>query len=283
MAHIAIVTDSSANLLPEFIAFHHIRVIPFKIHFWGETLRDGIDITPNDFYKRLAKTEVIPIISQPSSQEFLQVFEELAPQCDGIIVPLISSGISGTVSSAWDATARFSAVPVEIVDSHSTAAGLALVVIAAAQAVEAGKSLTEIYTITEDIARQTQLFIMVDTLKYLHRGGRIYGTSSFLDSVLSIKPILYLDEKGKINALERVWTKRKAMSKLVQLAAEKANGKPANVGIIHANAHDLAKQLWQQIVNKIKCYQVEIYELSPVIGTHIGPGAVGVAIYPVME
>ena len=141
MARIAIVTDSSAYLLPDFIEYHHIRVIPLKIHWGEETLRDGIDITPIDFYKHLGKTEVIPTTSQPSPQEFLQVFEELAPQCDGIIVPLISSGISGTVDSARSASAQFSAVPVEIVDSHSTAAGLALVVIAASRAVEAGKSL----------------------------------------------------------------------------------------------------------------------------------------------
>jgi DegV family protein with EDD domain len=280
MASIAIVTDSTAYLLPEFIAYHNIQVIPLKIHWGEETFRDGIDITPNDFYNRLEKTEVIPTTSQPSPKAFSKVFEELAPQCDGIIVPLISSGISGTVDSARYAAAQFSAVPVEIVDSHSTAAGLAIIVIAAAKAVEAGKSLAEVYTITEEITRKTQLFFMVDTLEYLHRGGRIGGASRFLGSVLNIKPILYLDEYGQIEALERVRTKKKAMERLVQLAAEKADGKPANVGIIHANSHDLAVDLQHQIVNYINCLQLEIYELSPVIGTHVGPGTIGVALYP---
>jgi len=280
MASIAIVTDSSAYLLPEFTSYHNIQVIPLKVHWGEETFRDGIDITPTDFYTRLEKTEVIPTTSQPSPKDFFKVFEELAPQCDGIIVPLISSGISGTVDSARYAAAQFSAVPVRIVDSHLTAAGLALVVMSAAKAVEDSKSLAEVYKITEDIARQTQLFFMVDTLKYLHRGGRIGGASRFLGSVLNIKPILYLDEQGQIEALERVRTTHKAMERLVQLAAEKADGKPANVAILHANSYDLAVELQQQIVNDIECLQSEIYELSPVIGTHVGPGAIGVALYP---
>jgi len=283
MSRIAIVTDSTANLHPEFIKCHNIQVLPLKIHWGEETLRDGVDITPSEFYKRLGKSSDIPTTSQPSRQEFVQVFEELAPHCDGIIAPLISSGISGTVDSALSAQSEFSAVPVEIVDSYSTAAGLALVVIAVSQAVDAGKSFAEIKQIAVNGARQVQLFFMVDTLEYLHKGGRIGGASRFFGSALSIKPILYLDDRGKIDALERVRTKQKALSRIIELAANSAADRPAHVGILHAGAYNLAVELRQQIQAHIDCLQLNIYGLSPVIGTHVGPGAIGVAILPEVE
>jgi DegV family protein with EDD domain len=283
MSRIAIVTDSTANLHPEFIKYYNIRVLPLKIHWGEETLRDGVDITPSEFYERLGKSADIPTTSQPSIQEFTQVFEELAPHCVGIIAPLISSGISGTVDSALSAQSEFSAVPVEIVDSFSTAAGLALVVIAASRAVDDGKSFAEINQITVNAARHVQLFFMVDTLEYLHKGGRIGGASRFFGSALGIKPILYLDESGKIDALERVRTKQKALSRLIELAANRAAGRPAHVGILHADAYNLAVEFRQQIKDHIDCLQLDIYELSPVIGTHVGPGAIGVAIYPEEE
>ena len=279
MSCIAIVTDSTANLPSEFIENNNIRVIPLKIHWGEETLRDGVDITPSDFYKRLAISDDIPKTSQPSIQEFIQVYEELAPNCDGIIVPLISSGISGTVNSALAALDQFSAVPIEVVDSYSTSAGLALVVMAANRAVEAGKSLAEIKRITDTVARRVQFFFMVDTLLYLHRGGRIGGASSFLGSVLNIKPILYLDDLGKIDALERVSTKSKAMERLVELAVKTADGKPAHVAIVHADARDHAEKFRTLIEAYIDCEYLEIYPLSPVIGTHIGPGSIGVALH----
>ena len=279
MPHINIVTDSTANLPSEFIENNNIRVIPLKIHWGEETLRDGEDITPSDFYKRLAISDDIPKTSQPSIQEFIQVYEELAPNCDGIIVPLISSGISGTVDSAQSAQAQFSSVPVEVVDSYSTSAGLALVVMAANRAVEAGKSLAEIRRITDTIASKVQFYFMVDTLLYLHRGGRIGGASSFLGSVLNIKPILYLDTLGKIDALERVRTKRKAMERLVELAVYTADGKPAHVVIVHAYAQDQAENFRTLIEDQIDCEYLEIFPLSPVIGTHVGPGTIGVALH----
>jgi DegV family protein with EDD domain len=283
MSRIAIVTDSSANLHPEFIKDHNIRVVPLKIHWGEETLRDGVDITPSEFYKRLGKSADIPTTSQPSRQEFVQIFEELAPHCDGIIAPLISSGISGTVDSALSAQSEFSEVPVEIVDSYSTAAGLALVVIAVSQAVDAGKSFAEIKQIAVNAARYVQLFFMVDTLEYLHKGGRIGGASRFFGSALSIKPILYLDDRGKIDALERVRTKQKALSRLIELAANIAADRPAHVGILHADAYNLAVAFRKHIKENIDCLQLDIYELSPVIGTHVGPGAIGVAVYPEVE
>jgi DegV family protein with EDD domain len=255
-------------------------VVPLKIQWDRDNFEDGINITPIKFYERLAKSSTVPTTSQPPPEEFLQLYEELAADYDGIIVPLISSGISGTVSSAKTAATMFSKIPVEVVDTRSTAAGLALVDIAVAKAVADGKNLAEVKTLADAIVERLDLFFAVDTLKYLHKGGRIGGASRYFGAALSIKPILYLDNDGKIDALERVRTKRKAMEKLVQLATEKATGKPVHVGIMHANAPREAMNLRSKLLINLDCKQSKIYEMSPVIGTHVGPGTLGVAVYP---
>ena len=281
MAKIAIVTDSTAYLPKDFVERHNIRVVPLRIHWDENTYIDGVDLSPVEFYKRLEKSSTIPSTSQPAAGDFLQVFKELAPHYDGIVVPLISSGISGTVASAKTAAAMFSEVPVEVIDSRSTTAGLALVVTAIAQAVSAGNNLKEIKRLGEDVVKKLKLYFVVDTLKYLHKNGRIGGASRYLGTVLSIKPILYLNDQGKIDALEKVRTKRKATERLIQLAVEKADGKPVMIGVLHANALKEAKNLREQLLEQLDCTQIEIYDLSPVIGAHVGPGTVGLAIYAV--
>ena len=281
MAKIAIVTDSTAYLPKDFVERHNIRVVPLRIHWDENTYIDGVDLSPAEFYERLEKSSTIPSTSQPAAGDFLQVFKELAPHYDGIIVPLISSGISGTVASAKTAAAMFSEVPVEVIDSRTTTAGLALVVKAIAQAASDGKSLKEIKNLAEGIVKRSKLFFVVDTLKYLHKGGRIGGASRYFGTVLSIKPILYLNDQGKIDALEKVRTKRKATERLIQLAVEKADGKPVMIGVLHANALKEAKNLREQLLEQLDCTQIEIYDLSPVIGAHVGPGTVGLAIYAV--
>ena len=280
MSKIAIVTDSTAYLPKTFIDKHNIRVIPLKIH-WNEiTYKDGIDISPSVFYKKLENSSTLPTTSQPPVDEFLQVYEKLATDHDGIIVSLISSGISGTVSSATTAASNFTKVPVEVIDTHSTSAGLAMVVKAIAQAVSDGKNLNEVKQYAEAVVDQLSLFFAVDTLEYLHKGGRIGGASRYLGAALSLKPILYLNDQGKIDALERVRTKKKAIERIIELAVEKAAGKPARVGVMHANAPEEAAFIQNQLLTQIDCKQTGIYEISPVIGTHVGPGTVGIGIYP---
>ncbi len=150
---------------------------------------------------------------------------------------------------------------------------------AIAQAVSYGKSLKEIKQLAEGIVNRSKLFFAVDTLKYLHKGGRIGGASRYFGTALSIKPILFLNDQGKIDALEKVRTKRKATERLIQLAVEQADGKPVMVGVLHANALEEAKNLQKQLFEQLDCTQIEIYDLSPVIGAHVGPGTIGLAIY----
>ena len=279
MTKIAILTDSTANLPVEWVEQYNVRVIPLKIHWGNETFLDGVGITPNEFYTRLSHSKSLPTTSQPSIQDFLQAFESLADQADGIVVPLISSGISGTVASAQAATRQFNRVPVEIVDTRVTSAGQALVVMAAARAAAQGKSLQDVRQAADGVVQRMHLFFAVDTLEYLHRGGRIGGASRYLGTVLNIKPILYFDLDGKLDALERARTKGKALQRLMALAEEKANGHPLRIGVIHANAPQIAQEFCEQITHRLDCKEVITLELSPAIGVHVGPGTIGIALY----
>lgn len=279
MSKIAIVTDSTANLPQEWICQYDIEVVPLKIHWGNDSYRDGIDLSPTEFYAKLAHSKVWPTTSQPSIQDFMDIFQRVADRADGIIVPLISSGISGTVASAQMAAQEFNRVPVEIIDTHITSMGQILIILAIARAIEQGKSLPEVKQLGEKIARKLRVFFAVDTLEYLHRGGRINGASRYLGAALNIKPILYFNEEGKIDALERVRTKRKALQRILELAEEAANGKPVHVGIVHANAPQVAQEFQEEVNKQLKCKELFTVEFSPVIGVHVGPGTIGVALY----
>ena len=279
MTKIAILTDSTANLPVEWVKQYNILVIPLKIHWGNETLLDGVDITPNEFYARLLHSKSLPTTSQPSIQDFLQAFERLAEGADGIVVPLISSGISGTVASAQAAARQFTQVPVEIIDTHITSMGQVLIILAAARAAEQGKSLEDVRRAADEVVKRLRVFFAVDTLEFLHRGGRINGASRYLGTALDVKPILFFNSEGKIDALERVRTKRKAMQRLITLAEQQANGHPVHVGIVHTNVPQAAQEFRDEVEKRLNCKEILTIEFSPVIGVHVGPGTIGIALY----
>ena len=175
----------------------------------------------------------------------------------------------------------FKDIPVELIDTKTTAGGQALIVKAIAAAVESGKSLKQAADLGREIVDQICTYFMVDTLKYLHKGGRIGGASRYFGTALNVKPILYLNDEGKIDALEKVRTKKKAVDRLLELGVEKAAGKKCYVGIYHAQALKEAEAMRDEIQKMTDCHEVGIYEISPVIGTHVGPGALGISVHTV--
>ena len=279
MNHIAILTDSTAYITEEFRQHYPIDVIPLTISWEGQTYQDGIDLTAREFYPRLDRSASLPTTSQPAMQGFLDLFEELATRSGGIVAPLVSSGISGTVATARSAAAEFSRIPVHIIDAHATAGGLALIVLAAARAAEAGCGLTETGQIAQNVADRLHTFFMVDTLKYLHKGGRIGGAARLLGSALSIKPILFLNQEGKIDALERIRAKQKALARMAELVEEKAGDRPVHVSVYHANVLEEASEFLSQLTRRMNCVETLLLELSPVIGAHVGSGTIGVSVY----
>jgi DegV family protein with EDD domain len=281
MNKIALITDSTAYLTPAFVKANQINVIPLNLHWDEMNYRDGVNITPSEFYTMLAKSKTIPSTSQPTYGEFEMIIKELAKTNDAIIAVLISSGISGTVDSALMAQKHLSDIPLEVIDSKSTSAGLALLTKALVSARSKGAGVAEMVGLADKIIANLGVYFMVDTMEYLYKGGRIGGASRFLGGALDIKPILYLDTEGKIGALEKVRTKKKALARLMDLAVEKAGGKKAHVGIMQAQAPADAEAIAQALASRMDCAEMEIYELSPVIGTHAGPGTLGIAVHNV--
>jgi DegV family protein with EDD domain len=279
MQKIAIVTDSTANLTPEMLKGSPVTVVPLKIIWNGVVLRDGVDISSSDFYARLVRDPSTPTTSQVTSEEFRRTFEELAGQFDAIYAPLLSSGISGTVDSALSAAKEFKKIPLEIFDSHETAGSLALLVMAVARLVKEGKSLQEVAAKTREIETGMHTYFMVDTLKYLHKGGRIGGASRFLGTTLGLKPILYMN-KGKIDGFEKIRTQKKALARLLEIIIEKGGNSPCHINIMHADAKDNAEMAKNTLTEKLKVVEMQVTELSPVIGAHTGPGTLGICVYP---
>lgn len=207
-------------------------------------------------------------------------FENMADEgAAGIIVPLISSGISGTVDSAQAAARLFTRVPVEVIDTQITSIGQVMIILASARAAEQGASLQEVRQAADEVVKRLKVFFAVDTLEYLHRGGRINGASRYFGTALDIKPILFFNSEGKIDALERVRTKKKALQRLIALAEQQANGHPVHVGIVHANVPQAAQGFREEVEKRLKCKEIFTVEFSPVISVHVGPGTIGIALY----
>lgn len=279
MTKTAILTDSSAFLPENLIAEKSIRVIPMTILWGTEALLDVIDITPSQFLSRLAEDPVHPTTTQPNPEDFHAVYEELAKHHDAIVAPLISSKLSGTVNSAHAALETFDKVPVRVIDTQSASMGLGFAVLAAAREAEKGASLDEIEAAARAAADGSRIIFVVDTLDYLHRGGRIGGAKKLMGSVLNIKPVLHLNQ-GSVDALESVRTKSKAVSRMLELIAQHADGNPVRAAVIHAGASDEADEIKTRLSGLLDCEEMLVTDLSPAISVHTGPGTVGVAVCP---
>ncbi|MBP6177272.1 MAG: DegV family protein [Anaerolineales bacterium] len=279
MSKIAIVTDSTSFLPAELIKKHSITVTP-QVLIWEEkTYRDGVDIQPSEFYTRLKTAKKMPSTSQVSPATMQSTFQGLVDQGYDVLGIFISSKLSGTMQSAMQGKEMMGAAgeKVTVVDSFSTSMSLGLIVLAAARAVESGSSISDCLAAVEKTRRNSGIFFAVDTLEFLHRGGRIGGAQRFIGSALGLKPILALKE-GKVEGVERIRTKSKAHDRLLELITEQVNGKSnIRIATLHANASEDAKALLDRAAQQLNPVETIFAEVSPVVGSHTGPGTVGLA------
>jgi len=279
MAKFAIVTDSTSYIPPEIVQKHGITVAPQVLIWDDQTYRDGIDIQPTEFYSRLKTAKSMPSTSQVSPATMQEIFEGLVDKGLSVLGIFISSKLSGTLQSAIQAKDMMGSAgeKVSLVDSQSTAMGLGFQALAAARAQEAGASLEECIAQASKAHERSGVFFAVDTLEFLHRGGRIGGAQRFIGSALNLKPILAVQD-GKVEGVERIRTKSKAHDRVLELVAEQVKGK-ANIRIatLHANAAEDAKALLDRATKELSAVESIFTEVSPVVGTHAGPGTVGLA------
>ncbi|MFC2029101.1 DegV family protein [Chloroflexota bacterium] len=277
---IKLVTDSTAYLPEERVRELDIRVVPLCVHFGQEICHEGIDITGEEFYARLKSEPELPTTSQPSAGEFLEVFKELHEAGHEIVCLTISSKISGTWNSALAAKDMLPEADISVVDSLYTTVALQLMVEAAAETIGAGATREEVVKQVEEIRGKMLLLFVVDTLEFLAKGGRIGNARALLGTVLKVKPILVLQE-GAIEPLEQVRTKKKAVARMEALVQEHLgdNASEARLGITHALVPEEAEALKKEMMQLLGCQEPLIHELGPVIGTHTGPGLLGIAAY----
>ena len=278
MSKVAIVTDSTAYLPEDLVSAYNITVVPLVVIWGDETLLDNVDIGPEEFYTRLSTAKVMPSTSQATIKAFADAFEKLHAEGYEILTLVLSAALSGTLDSAIQATKMVPDAKVVLVDSKVTSIPLAFMALSAARAAKRGASLDRCRKIAEEIREHSGVFFAVDTLEFLHRGGRIGGASRFLGTALNLKPILYLEE-GKIEALEKVRTSKRAHHRLIELLKDQMNGQnPVNmVGVVGAAADESMDHLLSEIKSAFTPDEIMMADLSPVIGTHTGPGTVGVA------
>lgn len=277
MSDIALVTDSTAYIPNEIVEKFNITVAP-QVLIWGsETYEDGVDIEPQEFYERLEKSSVMPTTSQVTVAKFLQIFSQLIDEDKKILAMLISDQLSGTIASAVQAKENFPGATIEIFNSETTAMELGFQIISVARAIQEGASVEECLELAEKSKQHTGVLFAVDTLEFLHRGGRIGGGSRFLGAALNIKPILEVKD-GKVDAVERVRTRKKSLQRMVDMVGERISGRqPVRLASLHANAPEEAQEVLKEIQNRFEPVETYLTQVSPVVGTHAGPGTVGIA------
>lgn len=278
MGKIALVTDSTSYIPDELVERYHITVVP-QVLIWGaETLRDGVDILPSEFYARLKTATVMPSTSQATVATFMNIFQGLLDQGYEILSILVSEKISGTVNSAVQAKAALpEGAPIEIVDSQFVSMALGFQVLAVARLVEQGASLLEARALAEKAVQHTGVVFTVDTLEFLHRGGRIGTGTRYLGTALQIKPVMEMRD-GLIEAIEKVRTRGKSLSRLIDLVETQIAGRtPVRLAALHANAEADAIHVLEEARARFEIEESMLSVVSPVVGTHAGPGTVGLA------
>lgn len=277
MKKVAIVTDSTAYLPQQYVDEFGIHVLPLTLQWDGKSYRDGIDMLPDEFYTRLAGSSTLPTTSQATVFDFVEVFKKLLKEDYAILTLPISSGISGTYDSAIQARAQFGDVPIEVVDTRLVSMALSFQVLAAARAARDGASLEEAKLVAIKAYDHIGVYFVVDTLKYLHAGGRIGGGKRFMGTALNIKPILEIRD-GKIEAVKSVISINKALEAMVQLVeADIQSRSPVRISVFHALAEAKAQALLESAAKRLKADEAILSYVSPVIGCHVGPGTLSIA------
>ena len=279
---VAIVTDSTASLPEDLAASHGIAVVPLHVVLGGREYSEGVDFTTAELAVALRRFTKVST-SRPSPQSFLDAYEAAAASgADAVVSVHISSDMSGTVGSAALAASQ-SPIPVVVVDSRSVGMAVGYAALSAAEAAKQGQDVKAVAAIASARARAATVIFYVDTLEHLRRGGRIGAASALLGSALAIKPLLALSE-GYINPIEKVRTAARALSRLEELALQAltAAGEPGvDIAVHHLDSQSRASELADRLRARAPSRTtVILVELGAVVGAHVGPGTIAVAVSP---
>jgi DegV family protein with EDD domain len=271
---IRIVTDSSCDLPREVVEQHRISVVPLTIRFGDEEFVDGVELSVEEFWERIAVADELPETATPPAGRFHDAFRDLVSEgADGIVAVCLSSELSGTVQAARLAADNATAgIPIRVVDSRSVSLGLGMSVVAAAERAAAGGTIDAVEEASRDAAGRTNLLAVLDTLDHLRRGGRIGGAAALVGEMLKVKPIITLRD-GAVEAAGRIRTSKRAVGALLDHLA--ALPEPVEeAGVIHSG-HAEVERITDSLAAMVG-NEPMVARLGPVVGTHGGPGVLGV-------
>ncbi|MDP9247841.1 MAG: DegV family protein [Candidatus Dormibacteraeota bacterium] len=266
-----VVTDSTSDVPPAWRERFGIEVVPLTVVFGNESFRDRVDLSHDEFFSRLRGASKLPTTSAPAPGDFATVYERLSRECDGVISIHLGGNLSGTVDSARLGAQAVDGFPVHVVDSRSVTMCVGFLCRLAAEST----SLEEAVQRVEERVPRLRILALLDTLRYLEMGGRVTHAQALVGTVLDVKPIMGVAE-GRISPLDRVRTRRKALPRLVELFRQ--DQPVEQVAVMHAEAPEEAEQLRAQLAEGLpENVEIEMSQIGPVLATHTGPGAVGLA------
>ncbi|MFN8471740.1 MAG: DegV family protein [Anaerolineae bacterium] len=268
-----VVADSASDIPPVVAEMLGITQVPVLVQLGNETFRDRVDLQPSEFYERVVNSKIAPKTAANAPGVYTEAYEHLTADGDSVLSITVAASLSGIYNSARIGAQEFGD-KVVVVDSTSASMGEGLIAIQAARAAEKGASLAELNELCQQLAPKTHVWAALNTLEFLHRGGRLSATQAFVGSLLQVKPILDV-YSSNVTVVERIRTMRKAIDKLVELV--KTAGPASEMCILYSGSKDLADEVRARLADDFPANKVFIAEAGPSIGTHAGPGAVGVA------
>ncbi len=273
---VRIVTDSSCDLPTELVQELGITVVPLYVRFGEEVYREQVDISLDEFYKRLEQGPIHPVTIQPSPQDFVTAYQKVAPEADGIVSIHISSKLSGTFNSALQGKKLLEKdFPIEVVDSQIITVGLALICIAAAKMAKAGESLASVVEEVKQMIPNIRLLALLDTLKYLQKGGRIGKAKALLGSILNVKPMITLKE-GEVVPAGQTRSRSKGIERLFSFVESVSNIE--DLVIAYNTTPDEAQALAERLGSVLTKETVKVIRLGTTLGVHMGPGGLAIGI-----
>ncbi len=277
-----IVTDSAVDLPEGMFEQYGIARMPLLINFGAESLRSGIDIQPEEFYRRLAADpDHVPTTSQPSVGEFVDLYRRVGETDKDIVSLHISSGLSGTINSATQAAQQCPELNITLIDTKTLSAAEGFQIVAAVQAIRRGWSLERLKQRVKEVAEQTEIFFTLDTLHYLQKGGRIGRVQAMAGALLNLKPVITVDKgPGTYIRAGSARSIPKALVIIADLVKEKMKERPAWIHVLHTNALEAAQSLAAQITARLPDAKITLGQIVPVLGVHTGPGCVGAVCGP---
>lgn len=279
MGRVAVVTDSTADLPADLAEERDIRVVPMSVAFGTETFISRITISDEEFYERLAAARVLPTTAQPAPVWFQEAYGDAADSgYDAVVSIHVSAALSGTVDLARR-YAEQASLPVRVVDSRQVGGALALMVLDACRAAAAEADVDEVADVACRTRDAVRSLLVVDTLDYLKRGGRLSGAQALVGRALRVKPLLGVVD-GRVEVVERTRTWGRALERLASLAQQHAAERPARAVVTHALDPDRAEQVWGAVDDRVEITDRLETVAGPIVGTHTGPGAVALAIAP---